>query len=329
MAVTTGLGPDLEAVYEERYEGDYMSAHSSVELWRVGEVLRSIRLPEGAAIVDYGCGRGRWIPMLLDAFPAARVTGIDISPKAIEEARRAHPEHEFKAFDGSSAPLGDALSDLVFSYHVLEHVVDLPQTVADMSRIVRPGGYVVAILPCGNRGSLEELATRLVEGGVERSATGEERFAYEDPTHLRRLTSAQLAAAFDGCGCELVHEFYSRHLAAVSYLSPATVRDIFEPRRARSAAAAAVLAILRVTLLCTGAVVKLHQAPRARLRLMARSDRGARKRLLARAALLAQPLLRPVGSALEVELPRREWRRTSSRRTGGAAQFLVFRKRGR
>jgi trans-aconitate methyltransferase len=329
MAVTTRLGPDLEAVYEERYEGDYMSAHSAVELWRVGEVLRSIPLPENPAIVDYGCGRGRWITTLLDAFPGASVTGVDISSTAIAEARRAYPEHDFEAFDGARAPVEDASSDLVFSYHVLEHVVDLPRTLADMSRMARPGGYVVAILPCANRGSLEELATRLVDGGVERSVTGETRFAYEDPTHLRRLTSEQLAAGFADHGCELAHEFYARHLAAVSYLSPATVRDIFEPRRARSAPAALALATLRFTLLCAAAVVKLHQTPRARLTLMARSERDARKRLVALVALAAQPLLKPVGAALELQLPRREWRRTSSRRRGAAAQFLVFRKRGR
>jgi SAM-dependent methyltransferase len=263
--------------------------------------------------------------VLRNAFPDARVTGIEISPKAVDEARRAHPGVEFEGFDGARAPLSDASADLVFSYHVLEHVLDLSETVADMTRLVRPGGYVVAILPCANRASIEELATRLVVNGVERSSTGELRFFYDDPGHLRRPTSKQLAAQFAEHECELAGEFYSRHLAALNYVRTAVARQVFDPGRARTRPAAVVLALLRASFLCTGALLTAHQIGPRRLARMLRTRSGA-GRLAVLGALLAQPIVLPVGHVLESTLPRWEWRRTSRKGRGGAAQFLVFRK---
>lgn len=326
-----GQGVDigrLEAFYDERYEGDYMSGLADLEIWRTRETLRRILLPPSPRIVDYGCGRGVWGPVLRAAFAGARVVGIEISSKAVAAARLTQPEHEFVVFDGRRAPLPDGSIDLVFSYHVLEHVLDLGGSVADMARLVRDGGYVCAILPCANRGSIEELATRLVENGVERSSTGEARFFYEDPGHLRRLTSDQLTAAFAEHGCELVTELYARHLAAVSYIGswPALVRQMFDPTRARTRRAAVLLSLMRTLLFPAAALLKTYHLGLGGLVRKLRRAQDAKSRLVCLGALLALPIALPLGHALEIVLPRREWQRTCGAPRGAVAQFLVFRK---
>jgi len=318
---------ELDAYYDERYRGDYMVGHDSLEAWRVADVLRSIALPKRPAVVDYGCGRGAWVPLLREVFPDAQVVGVEISPTAVEQARGLHPDCEFSAFDGTSAPLPDGSSDLVFSYHVLEHVLDLDETVADMARLARPGGYVCAILPSGNPASIEELTTRLVADGVGRSVTGESRFFFEDPGHLRRLTSEQLAERFAAHGCELVGEFHTRRLAALQYISssPPFIRELFAPRRGSNPAAAGALALLHLSFMSAAALVRARQVGGRRLFRQLGGGPGPARRLAAAGGLLAAPLAIPLARGLEA-LARREWRRTSGRRRGAAAQFLVFRK---
>lgn len=146
------------------------------------------------SILDYGCGQGGWIEHLSGALPGARVAGVEISGEAVGKVRARMPGIEIREFDGERAPMEDETFDLVFSYHVLEHVLDIEATVRDMSRLVRRGGYLCAMLPCGNAGSFEERLTRLMRDGKHRSITGSMRFYFEDPTHLRRMESDRIPA---------------------------------------------------------------------------------------------------------------------------------------
>lgn len=294
----------LASFYDDRYEAEYMASHEGLEKLRVRKTLEAIQLPDGATILDYGCGRGAWAKLLHVVFPQARLVGIEISPTAVERARLDHPGDEFLVFAGGQAPLPDESCDLVFSYHVLEHVRDLRESVADMARLVRPGGYICAILPCANRGSIEEIATRLVRDGVALSATGERRFFHEDPGHLRRLTSDDLTERFREQGCDLTRALYLRWWASLSYLAsqPGILRRTFAPRRARNLGAAVLLAGARAGVMFLAAVLR------------------------ARRVKALRPLARPLAHMFEVTLPRREWRRSAAEPHRGAAQYLVFRR---
>ncbi len=105
-------------------------------------------------ILDFGCGRGAWTPILRQRFPNARITGLDVSEAAVERAASDFPDATFAAFDGDLAPYDDRAFDLVFSYHVLEHVLSLEETAAEMSRLA--DRWICVCLPCRNDGSLEE-----------------------------------------------------------------------------------------------------------------------------------------------------------------------------
>lgn len=50
--------------------------------------------------------------MLCEVFPQARICGINISEKAIEQAKEQHPQHEFLAFEGERAPFAEESFDL-------------------------------------------------------------------------------------------------------------------------------------------------------------------------------------------------------------------------
>jgi ubiquinone/menaquinone biosynthesis C-methylase UbiE len=75
---------------------------------------------------------------------ARRVVGTDVSPRAIEAARRraVHGRPEFVQTDGLDLPFDDASFDLVTSFQVLEHVPDPGPWLEGLRRVLRPGGMV-------------------------------------------------------------------------------------------------------------------------------------------------------------------------------------------
>ncbi len=315
-------------LYDERYEGDYMSgdcftkwSHSGVELQRVKDTLGQIPLDQIASILDYGCGQGEWTDQLGAIFPAATVKGIDISETAIRKAGIRRPQHEFRQFDGVRAPFEGGVFDLVFSYHVLEHVLRIDHVVADMARLVRQGGFLCIIFPCGNPWSFEANLVARINGGMESGPTGEMRFFYEDPTHLRRMQSGQIIRLFGKHGARIRTELYAHQLfGAIEWISKSGspfVRDLLSVRRAVSLRA-------RMELIMIGTIIRslalLHDVSTADLA----KPRAGWKRAVLYSLLPMRILGRAVSRALE-SLAHLEWRRSRLKKNG-SAQFLVFQK---
>ena len=93
----------------------------------------------GALLVDVGCGAGLLAPHL--AGKGYRHVGVDLVASALEQAR----EHGVEPVRGDAArlPLPDGCADVVSAGEILEHVPDLRAVVAEVCRIIRPGGLLV------------------------------------------------------------------------------------------------------------------------------------------------------------------------------------------
>lgn len=315
----------LGVYYDARYAGDYMTEWPAAEQRRVREVLAEV--PRGIRkVLDYGCGQGAWLEVLGSRFPDAYISGIDISEQAIAKARPRCPGACLLTFDGSQAPFGPEAFDLVFSFHVLEHVWDIDVTVADMARLVKKGGYVCAIFPCGNPGSFEERLVTLVRGGVEPSATGERRFFYDDPGHLRRMTTHEIANRFAAHGLTPVCELFgNQRWGSIDWIActgPAWVRQMFDPARAASRRAKIKLRALRLAFLILSPVVMLASARELRTQLS--TSHRHRSRLLLAIAVVLKPLTAPVGHLLE-RAADTEWRKCSHE-PAASVQYLLFRR---
>lgn len=303
-------------------DGFGLWSHAGVELRRVRDTLALIDPAGIGSILDYGCGRGDWSGTLRARFPAARITGIDISATAIRKAREAMPDQEFRPFDGARAPYAAGAFDLLFSYHVLEHVLDIDAVVSDMSRLVRPGGWLCIIFPCANPGSLEaNLASSVVEG-VEAGVAGEPRFYFEDAAHLRRMRSDDVIRMFNRNNAVLQNGWFAHQFfGAVEWITSSGrgfAGTLFAGRRATGPGAALRLALLRLTLM-----------PLAMLRDLATVDLARPRSRFRRAALYAVRPMRWLGAVVSKgleSLAGLEWR-YGRRRPNGSAQFLVFRKR--
>ncbi|HJZ79842.1 MAG TPA: class I SAM-dependent methyltransferase [Pyrinomonadaceae bacterium] len=123
-------------------------------------------LHHGGRVLDCGIGTGALSLALLEALPFKfHLTGLDLSPRMIEEAKRrltpASAGFDLYCQDVSSLPLGGEKFDLVMCGHLLEHLPDPLDGMRRMAEGLRPGALLLAIVTRpGRLGSLIHLQYR-------------------------------------------------------------------------------------------------------------------------------------------------------------------------
>ncbi len=121
-------------------------------VWRAGQERRLAMIQaaagecaHGRVLVD-GCGLGAYLARL--APQASYAVGLDIELERTFDARAKGPDAVCGA--GETLPFPSNEFDLVLNHEVLEHVQDDKMAIAEMVRVLRPGGRLVLFVP--NRG---------------------------------------------------------------------------------------------------------------------------------------------------------------------------------
>jgi arsenite methyltransferase len=130
------LGRRLEVMYRTR------------DVLRRRELVRdALAAQPGERIVDVGCGPGFYAAELLEQVgPEGSVTGVDASAQMLAiAARRCEGlgNVSFHESDATALPLPDASADGAISVQVLEYVEDVGAALAELHRVLRPGGRAV------------------------------------------------------------------------------------------------------------------------------------------------------------------------------------------
>ncbi len=156
----------------------------------IGRLIRNADFPDGALVLDAGCGPGLVSHALLDA--GFRVIGVDLSREMIERAQKRcaawgkaaqfQQGSLFDAFPGEFAPF-----DATLSRYVLHHSFEPEEFLARQAALLRPGGVLVA-------------CDHMTDTNSARAAFHRDIEVARDTTHTRSLTSGQLVDLFASVG---------------------------------------------------------------------------------------------------------------------------------
>jgi ubiquinone/menaquinone biosynthesis C-methylase UbiE len=184
LADTRAYYDGFAARYEDSRDGhDRGGYHDLLDELEVGFVERFGR---GRDVLEVGCGTGLILRRLAGFSRSAR--GVDLSPAMLERARaRGLDVTEASA---TELPFADGSFDVVCSFKVLAHVRDVRRALAEMARVTRPGGHVLAELY--NPFSLRGLAKRLgPAGAVTEGATERDVYTrFDSPWRLGEIQPA-------------------------------------------------------------------------------------------------------------------------------------------
>lgn len=157
----------------------------------LGRLIQDADFPEGALVLDAGCGPGLVSKGLLDA--GFRVIGVDLSQEMIARARERCGEGEnarflqMSLFDRSLEEF--APFDGAISRYVLHHTEDPRAFLERQAALVKPGGVIL-------------LCDHVTDVDRTRAAVHQTIEIGRDKTHTRNLTSGELADLFASVGIE-------------------------------------------------------------------------------------------------------------------------------
>lgn len=137
----------LAVTYAERLADEL--DHKPFDRWLLDRVAS---LADGGPVVDVGTGPGHVAAHLAAA--GARVTGVDLSPAMVGEARRRFPDLRFEVGDLTNLlrPPDASGWSAVTGWYALVHLAasEVAPAVASLARVLRPGGWLALALHLGD-----------------------------------------------------------------------------------------------------------------------------------------------------------------------------------
>jgi ubiquinone/menaquinone biosynthesis C-methylase UbiE len=136
--------PEAIRAYFNRAAADEEHYPSTIDprIWHVKLVLEQLGDIARGRVADIGCGKGRFARIVKERFPRAHVFAIDLAEAMLKCAPTGLNRI---AASMTAIPLATDSVDAAYATESLEHAIDIPAAVAELARIVRPGGRIVII----------------------------------------------------------------------------------------------------------------------------------------------------------------------------------------
>jgi demethylmenaquinone methyltransferase/2-methoxy-6-polyprenyl-1,4-benzoquinol methylase len=96
-------------------------------------------------VLDVACGTGDFVTAVLEASPTSRVIGLDFSEEMLHLARTKVSNATFVQGDVMALPFEDKRFDVVTVGFGLRNFVDIPRALAQIARVLKPGGRLVIL----------------------------------------------------------------------------------------------------------------------------------------------------------------------------------------
>ena len=141
---------------------DMTARYSSLEAWAydrlIAPAVMDMRdavvddyladLPQGARVLEVGCGGGQLAHAVLEQRPDLSWVGLDLSTDQIERARKrnaGHPNAELVVGNALALPFPDQCFDATVSIASIKHWPDQSKGLAECVRVLRPGGLLLVV----------------------------------------------------------------------------------------------------------------------------------------------------------------------------------------
>lgn len=150
-ARVTTMGVE-RAVYHKGHRGPDFSAVTEMQYRAIWPHLLAALRPTHRQVLDFGCGHGRWTPLLADAVASVDgcAIGVDPTPEflALAESRRTSDRVAYRQLELGHIPVDDCWADVLFSCMVLSTILHddiLQLTLEEWGRVTHMGSLIVLV----------------------------------------------------------------------------------------------------------------------------------------------------------------------------------------
>ncbi len=141
------MSPELERRIRAEFDAsskdeEHFPATIDPRIFHVQLILRTFGDLAGKRVLDAGCGKGRFARVLRGEHPSARITAMDISESMLKFVPSGISPCSATLI---SLPFQEGAFDAVYATESLEHAVEVDKAVAELCRVLKPGGKLVII----------------------------------------------------------------------------------------------------------------------------------------------------------------------------------------
>jgi len=142
-ALTDNLRREIRQCFNEAsHDEEHFPSTIDPRILHVQVLLKFFGTLTDKQVLDVGCGKGRFARVLLERNPGAGISALDVS----EEMLACVPAGIMRiAGMMTELPFAASTFDCVYATESLEHAVEIDRAVAEMCRVLKPGGKLVII----------------------------------------------------------------------------------------------------------------------------------------------------------------------------------------
>jgi len=143
LELTADLRRRIRGCFEEAArDEEHFPSTIDPRIYHVQLILEHLGPLAGGRVLDIGCGKGRFARVVKERHPGAQVVALDLA----EAMLRSVPKGVEPVLGSMTAlPFASASFDAAYATESLEHAVEVGVAVAEMCRVVRPGGRIAII----------------------------------------------------------------------------------------------------------------------------------------------------------------------------------------
>ena len=166
-------GDHIVGGLDDRFQGDYAQFFDEYDAWRYDQERHILACLDAVDwhdrdVLEIGLGEGAESEQLIRR--GARWSGLDLTEESVDRVAtrlriRSLPHVALKRGSALQIPYDDNSFDYVFSHGVLHHIPDIHRAQAEIHRVLRPGGVLVAML-YARRSLNYQVSIRVVRRGV-------------------------------------------------------------------------------------------------------------------------------------------------------------------